>query len=108
MKIEKPINESELPAAKKSGRYKHLEIYEAVMKLPPHKLLPVVCESEEKARKFGLAVQHSAFADFRSFVRDKTVYLRLRNEKDEAQRKHILDLRAMARSRKAAPSGKGE
>jgi hypothetical protein len=103
LKIEKPIPESKLPAAKKGGHYKHLPIYEAVMKLPAGMLLPVVCDSEEKAKKFGITIQHSAFASFHTFVRDKTVYIRLRNEKDEAQRKHILELREKARQRKGHP-----
>ena len=53
MQIEKPILESALPPSKKSGHYKHLAIYEAVMKLPAGKLLPIICESEQQAKKFG-------------------------------------------------------
>jgi hypothetical protein len=100
MKIEAPILESKLPPAKKSGHYKHLAIYEAVMKLPTGKVLPVVFETEDQAKKFGFTIQHSNFAKFKSFVREKTVYLRLWNEDDEKQRKHILELRELGRKRK--------
>lgn len=104
LKIEKPIFESKLPPAKKSGHFKHMAIYEAVMKLNPGQLLPVVCESEERAKKFGISIQHSNFAEFRAFVRDSTVYLRLRNDKDEAERKHILELRAKAKAKRVSPN----
>ncbi len=104
LKIEKPVPESKLPEAKKNGHFKHLAIYESVMKLPAGMLLPVVCETEEKAKKFGTSLAHASFASFRTFVRDKTVYIRLRNEKDEAERKHILELREKARQRKAQTS----
>lgn len=100
MKIEKPISERQMPVAKKRGHYKYLELYEAVMKLPPGKVLPVTVESEDQAKKFGLTIQHSTFAEFRTFVRDKIVYIRLRNEQDEAERKHIQDLRQKARAKK--------
>lgn len=100
MKIEAPIPESKLPAAKKSGHYKHLAIYEAIMKLAPGKLLPVVCDTEEQAKKFGFSIQHANFAKFRAFVREKTVYLRLWNEEDEKQKRHILELREKAKARK--------
>lgn len=101
MKIEKPISESQIPPAPKSKHYKHLAIYTAVMKLPDGKVLPVVCDTPEQAKKFGTSVIHSSFAPIRAFVREKTVYLRLRNEKDEAERKHIEKLRELARAKKA-------
>ena len=107
MKIEAPIPESKLPVAKKSGHYKHLAIYEAIMKLPTGKVLPITCDSDEEAAKFSLSISHSAFAKFRTFVREKTVYARLWNEADEEQRKHILELREKARARKSTVSTMG-
>lgn len=106
MKIEKPIAESKMPPPKKGGgHYKHLALYETIMKLPPGQVLPVTFDTEERAKKFAVAIQHSNFAEFRSFARDKTVYIRLRNEKDEIERKHILELREKAKQRKGGVLG---
>lgn len=105
MIIDKPIPESQMPEAKRNAHYKYFDLYTQVMKLPKDRVLPVILDTEEQAKKFMLTVQHSNFARFRAFRRDKTVYLRLHNEKDEAQRQHILKLRELAKSKKAGGNG---
>ena len=56
--------------------------------------------SEEEAKRFASSANNSTFAEFRPFIRAKTVYLRVRNEEDDKERAHIKKLREMAKQKK--------
>ena len=101
MKFEPPIPEEKVPTRRSMPPAHYMELYEAVMKLPEGKVLPVVMANAKEAGKFAASLQHSKFASFKVMQRDDKLFVRLRNEKDDEQARHIRELREKARARKA-------
>lgn len=101
MNLETPILEGKVPIRKAIPPARYMELYEAVMRLPAGSVLPVAFDNQKDAAKLAASLQHSKYAAFKVMQRENKLYVRLKNEDDEKEAKHIKELREKARARKA-------